>query len=115
MVKDTPSNPEKPKRSYHYTREHQLEIEANKQLRNAKKKAQKAAVESQKAKQKAKQIEEALHKKEPPFITFSLAYGLFGLKALVAPCGFWAISLFEAPRKFRSRTRCIDYWYSLSR
>ena len=63
MVKDTPSNPEAPKRSYHYTREHQLEIEANKQLRNAKKKAQKAAVESQKAKQKAKQIEEALHKK----------------------------------------------------
>ena len=63
MVKDTPSNPETPKRSYHYTREHQLEIEANKQLRNAKKKAQKAAVESQKAKQKAKQIEEALHKK----------------------------------------------------
>jgi len=63
MVEDTLSNPEKPKRSYHYTREKQLEIEANRKLREAKKKAQKAAADSRKAKQKAKQIEEALHKK----------------------------------------------------
>jgi hypothetical protein len=52
-----------PKRSYHYTREKQLEIKANRKLREAKKKAQKAAADSRKAKQKAKQIEEALHKK----------------------------------------------------
>ena len=39
MVKDTPSNPEKPKRSYHYTREKQLEIEARRKIREAKKKA----------------------------------------------------------------------------
>ncbi len=63
MVEDTPNNQENQKRSYHYTREKQLEIKANRKLREAKKKAQKAAADSRKAKQKAKQIEEALHKK----------------------------------------------------
>ena len=63
MVEDTPNNQENQKTSYHYTREKQLEIKANRKLREAKKKAQKAAADSRKAKQKAKQIEEALHKK----------------------------------------------------
>ena len=42
MVEDTPNNQENQKRSYHYTREKQLEIKANRKLREAKKKAQKA-------------------------------------------------------------------------
>ncbi len=60
MVKDTPSNPEKPKRSYHYTREHQLEIEARRKIREAKKKAEQAKKKAAAEKAKAKRIQEAL-------------------------------------------------------
>ena len=49
-----------PKRSYHYTREHQLELEARRKIKEAKKKAEQAKKKADSAKAKAKRIQEAL-------------------------------------------------------
>ena len=60
MVKDTPSNPETPKRSYHYTREHQLELEARRKIKEAKKKAEQAKKKVASEKAKVKRIQDVL-------------------------------------------------------
>ena len=55
MVKE-----KKVKRSYHYTREHQLELEARRKIKEEKKKAEQAKKKADSAKAKAKRIQEAL-------------------------------------------------------
>ena len=61
-----------PKRSYHYTREHQLELEARRKIKEAKKKAEQAKKKADSAKAKAKRIQEALTSAIVDPLSFSL-------------------------------------------